>query len=79
MSEEEIRLIKGYFNNGYCCDLDELKEIANKMIDQLQQKENTIKEVREYIKDIKDNYFKRYDDEVYKMCEELLEILDKGE
>lgn len=49
MSEEEIRLIKGYFNDGYCCDLDELKEIANKMIDQLQQKENIIKEIREYI------------------------------
>ena len=47
MSEEEIRLIKGYFNDGYCCDLDELKEIANKMIDQLQQKGNIIKEVRE--------------------------------
>ena len=30
----------------------------------------------EYIEeDIKGNYFKRYDDEVYKMCEDLLDIL----
>lgn len=37
-----------------------------------------IKEVREYIEqDIKANYFKRYDDEVYKLCDKLLEILDK--
>lgn len=39
-----------------------------------------IKEVREYIEqDIKANYFKRYDDEVYKICDELLEILDKAD
>ena len=37
-----------------------------------------IKEVREYIEeDIKGNYFKRYDDEVYKIIDKLLEILDK--
>ena len=32
MSEEEIRLIKGYFNDQYCCDIEEIKDIANKMI-----------------------------------------------
>lgn len=41
---------------------------------------NIIKEAIEYINEcIKGNYFRRYDDEVYKMCDELLEILDKGE
>ena len=49
-----------------------------KLKQELQQKENIIKEVKEYIQnDIKGNYFKRYDDEVYEMCEKLLEILDK--
>lgn len=39
---------------------------------------DVIKEAREYIEqDIKTNYFKRYDDEVYNLCDELLEILDK--
>ena len=51
---------------------------------QLKQKierlHSIIKEAREYIEeDIKGNYFKRYDDEVYKLCDELLEILDKVE
>ena len=51
-----------------------IEELKN----QLQQKENIIKEVRGYIEqDIKGNYFERYDDEVYKLCDELLEILDK--
>lgn len=83
MNEEEIRLIKGYFNDGYCCDLDELKEIANKMIDQLQQKENIKKEVREYIVTHKLYNFKYDDEELFEIVtdekakDELLEILDK--
>lgn len=45
---------------------------------EIERLNNIIKEAREYIQnDIKGNYFKRYDDEVYEMCEELLEILDK--
>lgn len=72
MSEEEIRLIKGYFNDGYCCDLDELKEIANKMIDLLQQKENIIKEAREYAKE-----HIRIDDEYPDYMEMLIEEYDK--
>ena len=45
---------------------------------QLQQKENIIKEVRENIKENwQGNYFVRYNDNVYKLCDEILEILDK--
>lgn len=42
---------------------------------------NIVIEARRYIEeDIKGNYFKRYDDEVYKLCDELLNILEsKGE
>ena len=49
-----------------------------------QEKENIelqekIDRAIEYIdEEIKSNYFKRYEDEVYKMCDDLLKIL-KGE
>ena len=52
MSKEEIRLIKGYFNDGYCCDLDELRDIANKMINENKRLHSIIKEVREYAKEV---------------------------
>ena len=54
-------------------DIEYVQQYITILEDKLQQKENIIKEFREYIEeDIKGNYFKRYDDEVYKMCEELL-------
>lgn len=31
MNKEEIRLIKGYFNDGYCCDLDELNKTVERL------------------------------------------------
>ena len=51
-------------------------KIANIM--EIERLHSIIKEVREYIEqDIKGNYFKRYDDEVYNLCDKLLEILEK--
>ena len=59
--------------------IDVLNEVNN-LQQQLQQKENIIKEARENIEDNwQSNYFVRYDDNVYKLCDETLEILDKGE
>lgn len=49
MNDEEIRLIKGFFNDGYCCDLDELKNIANKMIKENQKLQSNWNSLREYI------------------------------
>ena len=51
--------------------LDEAKEIV---LNQLQQKENIIKEVREYI----ESYMPNYDFDKTNLLK-LLEILDKGE
>ena len=56
-----------------------LQRIANKNEVENFVLKSIIKEVREKIEDIKSNYFKRYDDEVYKLCDDILEILDKGE
>lgn len=86
MSEEQLKELQEYnleylealqseemFGGDYTSAV-ELK-YAKKEIERLN---NIIKEVREHIEqDIKANYFKRYDDEVYKLCDELLEILDK--
>lgn len=64
----------------FCETINENINSINYLLHELQQKDNIIKEVREHIEqDIKANYFKRYDDEVYKLCDELLEILDKVE
>ena len=75
MSEELIEKIITYNYNEYGA------EFGDALVDLKHENEwlhHIIKEVREYIQnDIKGNYFKRYDDEVYEMCEELLEILDK--
>lgn len=61
-------------------DLTYYQEYSADLLNKNNTFENIIKEVREYIEnDIKGNYFKRYDDKVYEMCEELLGILDKGE
>lgn len=70
--EEEVEMI--YRDNDIKVLLKE-NENKEKVI---KAQDNIIKEVREYIEeDIKGNYFKRYDDEIYKMCDDILEILDK--
>ena len=83
MSEEEI--------NKMCSDIYEgedwrpMKDYIKSLQTQLQQKENIIKEVREYIEkyDFITGYYEHnYDDENdtythYTVKEELLEILDK--
>ena len=80
MSEEEILNLKVMVSN---LDLsinsqEKLFNQINKISLLLQQKENIIKEVREYIEEnIKGNYFKRYDDDIYKACDDILEIIDK--
>ncbi len=59
------------FNFDYC--LDQLIEEATNLQTQLQQKENIIKEVREWAKKLK------YETLWQSTREELLKILDKGE
>lgn len=58
-------------------DLYYYKNYSERLRNKLQQKKNIIKEVREYLKDLK------YDTECCKVCDtmsnKVLEILDKGE
>ena len=70
--EEEVEMI--YRDN----DIKVLQKENENKEKVIKAQDNIIKEVREYIEeDIKGNYFKRYDDEIYKMCDDILEILDK--
>jgi hypothetical protein len=66
---------------------EELDKHRRLLIDLVKEKELKIKDLQqrinkaiEYIKeDIEGNYFKRYDDEIYEMCDNLLEILGDKE
>lgn len=65
------------------CNLQEEIERLKERLDIAQTAylslDEKINKAIEYIEeDIRGNYFKRYDDEVYKMCEDLLGIL-KGD
>ena len=60
--------------------LDQLKDRVHDLYDEnkeLKQKverlNNILIEIKEDIEDITSNYFKRYDDEVYKLCDSILE------
>lgn len=68
---------------------DEIERLNNK-VDELmtlytternvkEDYKSIIKEIRANIEDITSNHFKRYDDEIYKLCDDILEIIDKGE
>ena len=72
MSEGELRLYKDLINAERVSHID-FKLIAKKLFDELQQKENIIKEVREYItKQVHRNQ------QFYEMdIENILQILDK--
>lgn len=48
-------------------------ENANEIIAELQAR---IDKAKENIKNYKDNYFVRYDDNVYKLCDETIDILE---
>lgn len=72
MNDEEIRLIKGYFNDGYCCDLDELKNIANKIIKENNKLQSNWNSLREYIGE----EWYCFDNESVE-CEVAKNILDK--
>ena len=79
MSEEEI--------NKMCCDIYEgedwqpMKDYIKSLQTQLQQKENIIKEVREYIEENSKSYSlpQTIKDMRYIDFYKLLDILDKGE
>jgi hypothetical protein len=88
VSEEEIKKIaKEEFMNNVMEQLDStlIFTYIQKLENQLQQKENIIKEVREYIKDkyavlLADDIFLDHDEEIdRKRLLHILEILDKGE
>ena len=65
MNENDKHFIKRY---------EELDEYTKQLEYKLQQKENIIKEVREYIE--KD--MEKYGGDIYITCKDILEILDKG-
>ena len=86
---EEVRILKEILDNvdldNYTIDDDECylnayaRKCLKKVLDQLQQKENIIKEVREYIKEhirIDDEY-PDYMEMLIEEYDKLLEILDK--
>lgn len=59
---------------------EEADNDRHQLFDKYEQLENIRKEAIEYInEEIKGNYFRRYEDEVYKMCDDLLNILNKGD
>lgn len=60
--------------------IEQIRDNETKLIKELQQKENIIKEVREYIKESCYDYdFDTYSNMTSDEVKELLEILDKGE
>ena len=78
MSEEEIKkIVKEEFINNVMEQLDStlIFTYIQKLEGQLQQKENVIKEVREYIKN--NGHYDFYNLDVAVDGEKLLEILDK--
>ena len=55
----------------------ENQETAIKLLEENVELKKRIKEAREYIEEnIIGNYFKRYDDEIYRCCDDILEILE---
>ena len=79
MNEEEIRLIKGYFNDGYCCDLDELKNIANKMIKENETLQSKIDKANKYLEEHTDKLGKIRIPKIDFNYNELLDILKEVE
>lgn len=63
----------GYYLGDYTCF--QIADYIRKMYNQLQQKENIIKEVREYLPDIR----RSPSYELEGLIDNLEEILDKGE
>lgn len=45
MNEEEIKLIDGFFNKGWCCDLDEVYNIVMKLQDLYNKEKEKNKEL----------------------------------
>ena len=92
LSKEESNLLLDYITNLQQDNTmyAQLEDEYEEEIKDLQQENEKLKEsngeltnrnvkASVYIlENIKGNYFKRYDDEIYKMCDDLLEIL-KGE
>lgn len=70
MSEGELRLYKDLVNSEYVSHID-FKLIAKKLFDELQQKENIIKEVREYVEE---NWISQKDADNYRFDDEELNI-----
>ena len=86
---EEVRVLKEILDNvdldNYTIDDDECylngyaRKCLKKVLDQLQQKENIIKEVREYIEDRQEDINNGGNEHEYRVNKHILEILDKGE
>jgi hypothetical protein len=81
MSEDEIKecLDSLYYQDDFCSiSYDKLKDYIIKLKTQLQQKENIIKEAREYMKTLSDEYAKDDYDIKYDVFNKLYyKILDK--
>ena len=58
-------------------DLDLILSLETEEKDkEIERLNNIINEIRKDIEDIESNYFKRYDDEVYKLCDIILEKIE---
>lgn len=49
MTKEEFELIDGFFNQGWCCSLDEVYKVVMKLEQENKQLKEVIEEVRGYI------------------------------
>ena len=82
-TEGLIEIIEIYFKKGGWSELpneviNDIESTLEEQTEEIEKLNNIIKEIRADIEDIKSNHFKRYDDEVYKLCDNILETLDKG-
>ena len=58
---------------------DQIREKYCPLEKENERLQSNIKDIRAIIEDITSNYFKRYNKKVYELCDDILEILDKGE
>lgn len=55
MIEEEIKLIDGYFNKGWCCDLDEVYNTVMKVVKRNEQLEKRNKQLEKENEELKED------------------------
>lgn len=74
MSKEE--LIIGFFEKGYCLDLDEVKNTCLNILKENADLKRALIDIKKYMKKIKNFYWVENDESQY-VSEDILEIIDK--